>query len=89
MSPAERLSRNHHYETPVVRENPSQGGATSIETTFGSPGSLDITPTAAEVPHLEELAEKAIPAVRARAVGMHTIHAATTSSSEHHRSHAA
>jgi hypothetical protein len=89
MSPAERSIHNHHFETPVVRELPGHGVAASIETTFGSAGPLDITPSAAEVPHLEELAEKAVPAVRAKAVGMHVLHAATTGGSEHTRSHAA
>jgi hypothetical protein len=45
--------------------------------------------SSAEVPHLKELAEKAIPAVSAKAIGMHVLHATTTSSSEGTRPHAA
>jgi hypothetical protein len=43
----------------------------------------------AEVPHLKELAEKAIPATRAKAIGMHALHGSTNSGSEHTRQHAA
>jgi hypothetical protein len=88
MSPAERI-QNHHYETPKVYEQRLHGGTTSIETTHGALGPLDVMPTAAEVPHLDELAKKAIPVAKAKAIGMHVLHGATDSGSEHTHQHAA